>query len=147
MNMTFIRPVAILLSALSLGMSPLQAQAEASGCGSEPAIARATILGRLYGEMARAGEGRPWEPYIGVKPDSVQAFTDEAACAGVLMAAAESETEAATDSLPLKGIVNLGDLGVVIVRGRGKPGERGSVQTMALLDADLVVRSYHRMQF
>lgn len=147
MRMHLIRSSVLSIAVLALGAGTLEAQAEAAGCGTEPKLARATVLGSLHGATANAGSGSPWEPFLAVKPDSVQPFEDAAACEGVLMALAEAGGQAATDSLPLQGIVNLGDLGVVVVRARGAPAARGSARSMTLLAIDFKVLRYDRFQF
>jgi len=146
-KMSLIRSAALSIAVLTLGTGTLKAQSEEAGCGAEPKIARAAVLGTLHGAAMNAGNGGPWDPFIGVKPDSVQAIEDATACGGFLMALAEAGGQAAADSLPLQGIINLGDLAVVIVRARGTPGTRGSVRSTTLMDIDFKVLRYDRFQF
>jgi hypothetical protein len=146
-KISLIRSAVLSIAVLTLGTGTLNAQAEEAGCGAEPTIARAAVLGRLRGEAAKAGNTGPWAPFTGVKPDSVQAIVDAAACEGFVMMLTEAGGRAATDTLPLQGIINLGDLGVVIVRGKGPAGTRGTAQSMTLMDVDFKVLRYDRFQF
>jgi len=148
-SMTFFRRTTVFIATIALFAGALTAQSETaeSECGNAPAIAREDVLGRLRGAASRPGGSGPWSAFRAVTPDSVQAFTDEAACVGILMAVAESESAASKDSLPLQGIVNLNDLGVVIVRIKGKVGTPGSTQSITLLDMDFAVRRYDHFQF
>jgi hypothetical protein len=116
-------------------------------CGSGPSLARATVLGTLHGASMRAGEGGPWEPFLELGPEQVTTLSSGTACTTTLGMIEAAGTGAASDPLPLLGIVQLADLGFVVVRGVVPTAGAHGSQSVTLVGADLRPRGHLRFNF
>jgi len=137
---------AVSLAAL-VAAAPLAAQTTAAdSCGSNPQVARFTVLGRIQGLSMDANPESPWFFVIGVPRDSVVAVTAWGLCLPVVTAALNAASTA--DTLPLQGVIRLGARGFVVVRGRPPTPEGRMFSTsVALLGPTLELKSYQRMTF
>lgn len=118
-----------------------------TACGSGPSLARSTVLGVLQGAALHAGQGGPWEPFLGLGPELVTTLSTGTACTTTLGMIDAANAGTLPDPLPLLGIVQLSDLGFVVVRGTvPTPGAHGS-QSVLLVGTDLVRTTILRFNF
>jgi len=119
-----------------------------AACGTNAGAARGGIMGFLYGMQTRAGEGGPWEPYAFLTKEEITLITSAAECERILLAVDRARVGQPADSLPLQGIIDLGGLATVVMRGTLPAGPGGHFQSSrALISKELVLRSYERTSY
>jgi hypothetical protein len=126
------------------------AAAPAPECGSDPSVARSTVLGFLYGLGMHGTENPIWGPYTALDQKEIVPVTIGPECARIVtaLAAERAKQGAAADTLPLKGVLDLGGLGYVVSRGSGPtgPSQRLTIST-ALLSRALELKSYQHFTY
>lgn len=114
-------------------------------CGSDPSIAKSTIQGFLYGLGMNGGDNPIWGPYAGLEAAQIIPVTIGSECSRIVaaLAAERAKQGAAADTLPLKGVLDLGGIGYVVSRGTGPTGPSGRMTiSTALLSRALELKSY-----
>jgi hypothetical protein len=121
------------------------AAAPALECGSDPSIAKSAIQGFLYGLGMNGSDNPIWGPYAGLEANQIIPVTIGSECARIVAAltAERAKQGAAPDTLPLKGVLDLGGMGYIVSRGVGPagPSNRMTIST-ALLSRALELKSY-----
>lgn len=127
------------------GIGGPAAAARAPECGSDPSIAKSTIQGFLYGLGMNGSDNPIWGPYAGLEANQIIPVTIGSECARIVAAltAERAKQGAAPDTLPLRGVLDLGGMGYIVSRGVGPtgPSNRMMIST-ALLSRALELKSY-----
>ena len=117
-------------------------------CGADPERARAGVAGFLYGMNARGPTGTPWDNYLGYGRNDLIPEREGAACQRILAALSAARASQPADTLPLVGILRMGDQGFVVYRATSMDGAHGRPEmSQALLGARLELLAYRRFSF
>ena len=133
-----------LLQSMTAAPSP----GPAPDCGGAPETARGAVSGALYGMRANPDPGSPWAPFVGYEMAEIAPVQDAATCQRILSALTTARPGSSADTLPLAGILRLGDRGFVVYRSTGGQGASGRIESsQALLDGELHLLDYRRFTY
>jgi hypothetical protein len=117
-----------------------------ASCGASPARGQASMLGILEALRTKEPTGSIYDQYLIVPTTSITPVTDEAECGRMAAVVALSVT--AGDTLPMLGIVRMGEIGFVVIRGTPPVGygTHGSF-SQTFLTPERRVASHHHFTY
>jgi hypothetical protein len=96
------------------------------------------VQGFAYGLGANGNAGSPWDLLLGIPASTFAPVSDPALCARIAYAAEAGVSP--PDTLPIAGIIKVGEVGVVVTRFRPSAGSTDHPKvSMVLLNPGLVV--------